>query len=88
MDDHIDDNLSKTKDGLFVNTKCGSTVVLTFVFAYGWWRIYQQADDGASRNWPLTVGHKFRGEEEGLEFLRLRGWSKLDPGAARSRRQD
>jgi hypothetical protein len=62
----------------FVNAKSRSIVVITFVFAYGWWRIYKQGDDGDLRNWRVTVGRKFRTEDEGREFLLSSGWSRLN----------
>jgi hypothetical protein len=78
MDHIIDNDLKETKTDLFVNAKIKVTVALAFVFANGWWRIYQQGGDGTSKNWSVTVGQKFTTEDEGREFLRSKGWCKLD----------
>ena len=79
MDDTIDNDLKETRTEVFVNAKSKATEVLAFVFSYGWCHIYQQGRDGTSKNWPVTVGRKFRTEDEGREFLRSNGWCKLDP---------
>jgi hypothetical protein len=79
MNDIIEDDFKETKTEVFVNAKSGSTVVLAFVFAYGWWHIYEQGGDGTSRNWRVTIGHRFRTEDEGRGFLLSKGWGKLDP---------
>jgi hypothetical protein len=79
MDVIIDNDLNETKTEVFVNAKSKGTVILAFVFAYGRWHIYQQGADGTSKNWLVTLGHKFRTADEGREFLRSKGWCKVDP---------
>jgi hypothetical protein len=70
-------------EAVFVNLKTGATVVLDFVFLYGWWHIYQRTDAGTPRNWSVTVGRRFQSEDEGREFLRSRGWSEQVPASGR-----
>jgi hypothetical protein len=79
MDNIINDEFKDTRTEVFVNAKSRSTAVLAFVFAHGWWHIYEQGVDGTSKNWVVTIGHKFKTEDEGRDFLLSRGWCKLDP---------